>query len=55
MEVAVRRLYPDRCVVAVAGPYPEADGAAPPDGAAGDEDTSEGEAVAATAPTPGED
>ncbi len=25
MEAAARRLHPDRCVVAVAGPYPPAD------------------------------
>ena len=49
MEVAARRLHPDRCVVAVAGPYPEADAAAPPDTAAGGQDTSGGEAVGATA------
>ena len=39
MEVAARRLHPDRCVVAVAGPYPEADAAVRPDTAAGGEDS----------------
>jgi predicted Zn-dependent peptidase len=38
MDVAARRLHPDRCIVAVAGPYPLADAAA---AEAGSEDPDE--------------